>query len=87
MLGLLAASSMYAWKRIIRGESQIKMSQKVEKVQKGGGGVSDENQNIHNSKFGLFDKRGGGAQMFRFFPNANVDFKCFSCTKNKLVLK
>ena len=35
------------------------MSQKVEKVQKGGRG-HQKNQKVQNSKFGLFDKRGGG---------------------------
>ena len=48
------------------------MSQKAEKVQ--------------NSKFGLFDKM-GGRLYFNFFPNVNVDFKCFRWAKNKLVLK
>ena len=28
---------------------------------------------VQNSKFGLL----GGVQIFRFFPNVNVDFKCF----------
>ena len=31
--------------------------------------------------------RGRGVRIFRIFPNVNVDFKCFSWTKNKLVLK
>ena len=35
---------------------KLKMSQKVEKVQKGGW-VSAANQKVHNSKCGLFDKR------------------------------
>ena len=35
-------------------------------------------KNVQNSKFGLFDSRGGGVRFFRFFPNVNVDFKCFS---------
>ena len=47
----------------------------MEKVQKGGG-VSTKNQKVQNSKFGLFDKRGGGRLYFHFFPNINVDFKC-----------
>ena len=39
------------------------MSQKVEKVQKGGGG-QQKNQKVQNSKFGLFDKRGWGEAIF-----------------------
>ena len=64
------------------GESAPKI--KKSKIQnwdfliRGGGGVSSENQKVHNSKCGLFDKRGGGGQIFRFFPNVNVDFKCLS---------
>ena len=51
------------------------MSQKVEKVQNGGGGVSEKNQKVQNFKFGLSDKRGGGGiRIFKFFPNVNVDF-------------
>ena len=47
-------------------------SQKVEKVQ------------IQNMDF----LRRGGVQIFSFFfSNVNADFKCFSLTKNKLVLK
>ena len=37
------------------------------KSPKGGGGVSSKNQKVQNSKFGLFDKRGGGPN-FHFFP-------------------
>ena len=48
----------------------------MEKVQKGGGGVSTKNQKVQNSKFELFDKR-GGAYIFIFFPNVNEVFKCF----------
>ena len=55
----------------------------MEKVQKREGGVSTKNQKVQNSKFGLFDMRGGG---YIFFPNENVDFKCFSWKENKLVL-
>ena len=62
------------------------MSQKVEKVHKGGGGVSKKHQKVQNSKFGLFDKRGGG-HIFIFFPNSNAHFRYFSWRKNKLVLK
>ena len=56
------------------------MSQKVEKVQKGEGGVSDRNKKVHNLKCGIFDKS-GGCNIFLFFPNVNVEFKCFSWTK------
>ena len=54
------------------------MSQKVEKLLKAGGGVRAENKEVQNSKFGHFDKRGGGSPDFILFPNVNVDFKCFS---------
>ena len=37
-----------------------KMSLKVEKVQKGGWGISNENQKDHNSTCGLFKMIGGG---------------------------
>ena len=46
--------------RLVKGP-KLKMSQKVEKVQ-----VSAENQKVQNSKFGLFDKRVGGVQIFLF---------------------
>ena len=36
-----------------------------------GGGVSKKHQKVQNSKFGLFDKR-GGRPYFHFFPK----FKC-----------
>ena len=54
------------------------MSQKVVKVQK-----------IKKSKIQNFDFliRRGGAIFWFFPPNVNVDVKCFSWTKNKLVLK
>ena len=61
------------------------MSKKVEKVQKGGR-ISEKNQKVQNSKFRLFDKK-GGRYIFIFFPNVNVHFKYFSWRKNKLVLK
>ena len=70
----------------LRGLIEKKMSQKVEKVQKGGG-ISAKNQKVHNSKCGLFDKRGVGGHFFIFFPNVNAHFKHFSWTKSKLVLK
>ena len=52
----------------------------------GAGGISTNNQKVQNSKFGLFDMGGGGVQIFCVFPNVNVDFKCFSWTRNMLVL-
>ena len=48
----------------------------MEKVQKGGKG-QHKNQKVHNSKFGLFDKRGEGGYISIFFQKVNVDFKCF----------
>ena len=50
----------------VRGKSQTKMSQKVEKVQKGGGEVSAKDQKVQNSKFRLFDKT-VGRLYFPFF--------------------
>ena len=64
---------------------RIKKCPKKRKKSKRGGRVSSENQKVHNSKCGLFDKRWWG-QIFRFFPNVNVDFRCLSWTKNNLVL-
>ena len=48
--------------------------------------ISKKHQKVQNSKFGLFDKRGGG-HIFIFFPNSNAHFRYFSWRKNKLVLK
>ena len=56
------------------------MSQKVEKVQKGGG-ISSGDQKVDNSECGLFVKRGGG-HIFIFFPNVTAHFKYFSLRKN-----
>ena len=47
------------------------MSQKVEKVHQGGGGVRKKHQKVQNSKFGLFDKRGGEA-IFSFFSQIQM---------------
>ena len=62
------------------------MSQKVEKVKKGRG--RDQRQKSKSPKFKIwtFDKKGGSPD-FQVFPNVNEDFKYFSWTKNKLVLK
>ena len=57
------------------------------KSPKGRGGVSSKNQKVQNSKFGLFDKRGGGVRIFIFFPNVNAHFRYFSWRENKVVLK
>ena len=63
---------------IIREASELKNVTKMEKAQKIGG-ISAENQKVQNSKFGLFDKKGGGGfRIFIFFPNLNIDFKFFS---------
>ena len=51
---------------VIREAFKKKKSQKAEKIQKGGG-VSAGDQKVHNSKCGLFNKRGGRPN-FRFFP-------------------
>ena len=55
--------------RLVKGP-KLKMSQKVEKVQ-----VSDENQKVQNSKFGLFVKKGVENPDFQVFPKVNVDFE------------
>ena len=44
----------------VRGVVEIKNVTKVGKSPKGG--VSIKNQKVQNSKFGLFDKRGGGGK-------------------------
>ena len=56
-------------------ESQSKNVTKSGKSPKGGWG-QQKYQKAQNSKFGLFDKRGGRESGFLgVFPN--VDFKCF----------
>ena len=60
-----------------KGSNQKKNVPKSGKSPKGGGGVSFEDQKVHNSKCGLFDKRGRG-HIFIFVPNVNADYKCFS---------
>ena len=50
----------------LRGAIKIKNVPKSGKSPKGGGGVSAGDQKVHNSKCGLFDKRGGEA-IFSFF--------------------
>ena len=60
-----------------KGSHKKKNVPKSGKSPKGGGGVSAGDQKVHNSKCGLFDKRGGG-KIFSVFPNLDVDFKCFS---------
>ena len=72
---------------ILRGAIKKKNVPKSGKSPKGGGGVSAGDQKVHNSKCGLFDKRGGGGHIFIFFPNVNAHFRYFSWRKNKLVLK
>ena len=63
------------------------MSQNVEKRAEGS---ALKIQKIQKSKIQNLDflMRGGGESRFSgFFPNVNVNFKCFTWTKNKLVLK
>ena len=62
---------------LVREASKLKNVTKSGISPKGGGGVSTKHQKVQNSKVGLFDKR-GGRLYFLFFPNVNVDFKCFS---------
>ena len=61
---------------IPKGSIQIKKCPKKWIKSKRGGGLSAKNQKVHNSKFGLFDKR-GGVRIFKFFSNVNVDLFLF----------
>ena len=49
---------------------QLQMSQKVERVQKGGRGQHKKSKSP-TFEFGLFDTRGGGGYILIFFPNVN----------------
>ena len=60
---------------LLREESQTKNVSKSGKSPKGR--IRAYNQKVQSSKFGLFDKMGGGLD-FQVFPNVNADFKCFS---------
>ena len=51
----------------LREASELKNVTKSGKSPKGGGGVSSENQKVHNSKCGLCDKMGGGEARFSVF--------------------
>ena len=51
----------------LREASELKNVTKSGKSPKGGGWVRTKNQKVQNSKFGLFDKR-GGRLYFHFFP-------------------
>ena len=67
----------------LRGVSELKNVPKCGKSPKREMGISVGNEKVQKLKCGLFDKRGGGGQIFRFFPNVNVHFKCFNLQKNK----
>ena len=82
LLNTWEVTNRIAWHGL-RERSHLKDVTKVEKVQKG----EHQCRKSKQSKFGLFDKREGGVRIFRYFPNVNVVFKCFSWTKNKFVLK
>ena len=58
-------SSKPPW--LLRGPIKKKNVPKSGKGPKGGG-VSSEDKTVHNSKYGLFDKRGRGRLYFHFFP-------------------
>ena len=62
-----------------KGSLQMKKCPKLQKKSKRGG-ISAKNQKVQSSKFGLFDKRGGGGPYFSFFPK-------FKCTLQILQLK
>ena len=52
------------------GKGSIKKKgHKKWKKSKRGAGFSAKNQKVHNSKYGLFDKRGGGVWIFGFVQN------------------
>ena len=63
---------------IFREAFELKNVTKSGKIPQGGG-VSKKHQKVQNSKFGLFDKR-GGRPYFHFFPK-------FKCTLKILQLK
>ena len=59
------SEGVYAdYRNLIRGPIEIKNVLKREKMSKSGGGISSGDQKVHNSKCGLFDKRGG---IFSFY--------------------
>ena len=62
---------------LIREASELKIVTKSGKSPIGGEGVSKK---IKKSKIRNLDFliRGGGDYIFIFFPNVNLDFKCFS---------
>ena len=60
---------------LVREASELENVTKSGKSPIGGEG-SEKNQKVQNSKFGLFSF---------YFSNVNVDFKCFSWTKNLFV--
>ena len=47
---------------------------------------SQKVENVHNSKCGLFEMK-GGVWIFSCLPNINVNFQCFIWPKNRFVLK
>ena len=50
----------------VREASKLRNALPFGKSPKAGGGVSSENQKVHNSKFGLFEIRVGGSRFLRF---------------------
>ena len=72
------------WYMIWLFREATKKKDKKWKKSKMGGGVSAKFHIVHNSKFLLFYFL--GVPIFKFFPYVNMDFECFSWTKNKLVL-
>ena len=79
---LMAEICLIAISQLAKGSLRIK---KCHKKSTRGGGAGKKHQKVQNSKFGLFDRRGG--HIFIFFPNSNAHFRYFSWKKNKLVLK
>ena len=56
----------------VREASKLRNALPFGKSPKAGGGVSSENQNLD------FLIKEGRREIFRFYPNVNVDFRCFS---------
>ena len=56
---------------LLREAIKLKNVTKSGKSPQGGGGVRKKHQKVQNSKFGLFDKRGGEA-IFSFFSQIQM---------------
>ena len=59
------------------GEPSKPKNHKKWKKSKRGAGISSVDQRVHNSKCGLYDKRGEGGHIFIFFSNSNAHFRYY----------